>query len=272
MTNTITRTTTRRRLASTSVATAALLSTLVACSSSKHNAASSSSSAAATPTAAGSTSASAAPTRGKLGSGRGDRRHVHDLGPVPAVHGGLAMGEAARHVRRAAGVTIKRTGYDTTDLTNKALLAGAAGQLRPTCSSSTTRWSRPSPRRACSPPPTRTKLDTARDRSRTCSAPGQLDGKTYGVPIGANTLALYYNKNGADGRRRRHRLGQGLGVADRGAGQGQGGRQEGHHLLGDRHRGGQLPVPAVVLGLRREPDQARLAAGRRGAARCGPTG
>lgn len=91
-----------------------------------------------------------------------------------------------------AGVSIKRTGFDTTDLTNKALLAAQqdnspdvlivdnpvvstladAGALTDTSS---------------------TGLSTS-DVKPNLLAAGQLDGKTYGVPIGANTLALYYNK------------------------------------------------------------------------------
>ena len=78
------------------------------------------------------------------------------------------------------------------------------------------------------------------------------------MPIGANTLALYYNKKVLTAAGVDIAVDQGLDVADRGAGQGQGRRQEGHHLLGDRHRGGQLPVPALVLGLRRATDRARL--------------
>ena len=42
-------------------------------------------------------------------------------------------------------------------------------------------------------PPTSTKLDTSGILPNLLAA-GQLNGKTYGVPIGANTLALYYNK------------------------------------------------------------------------------
>ena len=38
-----------------------------------------------------------------------------------------------------------------------------------------------------------TKIDTSAVEPNLLAA-GQLDGKTYGVPIGANTLALYYNK------------------------------------------------------------------------------
>jgi multiple sugar transport system substrate-binding protein len=41
------------------------------------------------------------------------------------------------------------------------------------------------------------KLDTSSIQANILAA-GQLNGKTYGVPIGANTLALYYNKNVLD--------------------------------------------------------------------------
>jgi multiple sugar transport system substrate-binding protein len=91
----------------------------------------------------------------------------------------------------AAGVKIKRTGFDTSDLTNKALLAGqqnnspdvllvdnpvvstlaSAGILTTTAEN---------------------KL-TVGDVSKNILGAGVIDGKTYGVPIGANTLALYYN-------------------------------------------------------------------------------
>jgi multiple sugar transport system substrate-binding protein len=91
-----------------------------------------------------------------------------------------------------AGVTVKRTGYDTSDLTNKALLAGQQGSSpdlllvdNPVVSTladagilTTT---------------AENKLDTS-DIQKNILAAGVLDGKTYGVPIGANTLALYYNK------------------------------------------------------------------------------
>jgi len=91
-----------------------------------------------------------------------------------------------------AGVTVKRTGFDTSDLTNKALLAGQQGSSpdlllvdNPVVSTlaeagilTTT---------------AENKLDTS-DIQKNILAAGVLDGKTYGVPIGANTLALYYNK------------------------------------------------------------------------------
>jgi len=91
-----------------------------------------------------------------------------------------------------AGVTVKRTGYDTTDLTNKALLAAqqdnspdvlivdnpVVSTLAEAGALTTTEEN---------------KLDTAAIEPNLLAA-GQSGGKTYGVPIGANTLALYYNK------------------------------------------------------------------------------
>ncbi|MBV1939086.1 extracellular solute-binding protein [Streptomyces sp. BV286] len=91
-----------------------------------------------------------------------------------------------------AGVKVKRTAFDTSDLTNKALLAAQqdnsadvlvvdnpvvstlaeAGVLTTTDDN---------------------KLDTSQVDPNLLAA-GQTDGKTYGTPIGANTLALYYNK------------------------------------------------------------------------------
>ncbi|MBF4572067.1 extracellular solute-binding protein [Herbiconiux sp. VKM Ac-1786] len=90
-----------------------------------------------------------------------------------------------------AGVTVKRTAYDTSDLTSKALLAGQqssspdvllidnpvistlaeAGILTTTDENG---------------------LDVSAVAPNLISA-GEVDGNTYGVPIGANTLALYYN-------------------------------------------------------------------------------
>ncbi|WP_151480725.1 sugar ABC transporter substrate-binding protein [Streptomyces albicerus] len=91
-----------------------------------------------------------------------------------------------------AGVKIKRTAYDTSDLTNKALLAAqqdnsadvlivdnpvvstlAEGGVLTTTDDN--------------------KLDTSKVDPNLLAA-GQTGGKTYGTPIGANTLALYYNK------------------------------------------------------------------------------
>ncbi|NRG42238.1 extracellular solute-binding protein [Rathayibacter sp. VKM Ac-2804] len=91
-----------------------------------------------------------------------------------------------------AGVTVERTGYDTTDLTNKALLAGQQGSSpdillvdNPVVSTlaesgilTTT---------------AENGLETG-DIDANILAAGEAGGDTFGVPIGANTLALYYNK------------------------------------------------------------------------------
>ncbi|WP_347597618.1 extracellular solute-binding protein [Acrocarpospora sp. B8E8] len=91
-----------------------------------------------------------------------------------------------------AGVTIERTGYDTSDLTNKALLAAQQGNApdvivvdNPVISTlaeagvlTTT---------------AENKLDISAISPNLLAA-GQSGSDTYGVPIGANTLALYYNK------------------------------------------------------------------------------
>ncbi|HWU47637.1 MAG TPA: extracellular solute-binding protein [Humibacter sp.] len=91
-----------------------------------------------------------------------------------------------------AGVTVKRTAYDTSDLTSKALLAGQQGNSpdlllvdNPVVSTLADAGILTST--------AENKLDTS-DIAKNIIAAGVVDGKTYGVPIGANTLALYYNK------------------------------------------------------------------------------
>jgi multiple sugar transport system substrate-binding protein len=93
----------------------------------------------------------------------------------------------------SAGVTVKRTGFDTTDLTNKALLAAQQNNSpdvliidNPVISTLAEAGVLTSA--------DETKLDTSAMEPNLLSA-GQIGGKTYGVPIGANTLALYYNKD-----------------------------------------------------------------------------
>ena len=95
-----------------------------------------------------------------------------------------------------AGVTIERTGYDTSDLTSKALLAGQQGNSpdlllvdNPVVSTLA--------EAGLLTDTDETGADTSAIEANILAA-GQLDGKTYGVPIGANTLALYYNKTVLD--------------------------------------------------------------------------
>jgi multiple sugar transport system substrate-binding protein len=91
-----------------------------------------------------------------------------------------------------AGVKIKRTGYDTTDLTSKELLAAQQGV---------------SPDVLIVDNPVVSTLaeagvltTTAQNGVSTSAieanllGAGEYQGKTYGIPIGANTLALYYNE------------------------------------------------------------------------------
>ena len=90
-----------------------------------------------------------------------------------------------------AGVTVERTAYDTTDLTSQALLAGQQQN---------------SPDLLLVDNPVVSTLADAGILTTTDEnglsvdgfednilAAGQIDGDTFGVPIGANTLALYYN-------------------------------------------------------------------------------
>jgi multiple sugar transport system substrate-binding protein len=95
-----------------------------------------------------------------------------------------------------AGVTLKRSAFNTADLTNKALLAGQQKNApdlllidNPEVSTL-----------ASSGMLTTTStigINTSQDQSNQLSA-GVVNGKTYGVPIGANTLALFYNKTVLD--------------------------------------------------------------------------
>jgi multiple sugar transport system substrate-binding protein len=91
-----------------------------------------------------------------------------------------------------AGVTVERTGYDTTDLTNKALLAAQQGNSpdvlivdNPVVSTLADA--------GVLTTADELKVDTSAVEPNLLAA-GQIGGKTYGIPIGANTLALYYNK------------------------------------------------------------------------------
>ncbi|WP_439692363.1 sugar ABC transporter substrate-binding protein [Curtobacterium sp. SP.BCo] len=111
--------------------------------------------------------------------------------PYPQYDASSAWGKLVTQCGKDAGVTVKRTGYDTSDLTNKALLAGQQAK---------------SPDVLLVDNPVVSTLaksgiltDTGTNGLQTGSVAknilgaGVIDGKTYGVPIGANTLALYYN-------------------------------------------------------------------------------
>ncbi|MFE7841773.1 extracellular solute-binding protein [Streptomyces sp. NPDC057474] len=112
--------------------------------------------------------------------------------PYPQFNKSSAWAKLLDDCGTKAGVKIKRTAFDTSDLTNKALLAAQqdnsadvlivdnpvvstlaeAGVLTTTDDN---------------------KIDTSAVDANLLGA-GQSGGKTYGTPVGANTLALYYNK------------------------------------------------------------------------------
>jgi multiple sugar transport system substrate-binding protein len=111
--------------------------------------------------------------------------------PYPQFDAGSAWAKLLEACGSQAGVTVKRTAYDTSDLTNKTLLAaqqGAAPDVlildNPVVSTLAEAGVLTSAADS--------KLDTSAVQPNLLAA-GRQGGKTYGVPIGANTLALYYN-------------------------------------------------------------------------------
>ncbi len=148
-------------------------------------------------TAAALTALAVATTATACGSGGGGTKAA-DSGtytiwdPYPQFDKGSAWVKLLDECGGEAGVKIKRTGFDTSDLANKALLAAQQGNSpdilivdNPVVSTLaeagvlTTTGDN--------------KLDTSKVNPNLLAA-GQSGGKTYGTPIGANTLALYYNK------------------------------------------------------------------------------
>ncbi|WP_305787122.1 sugar ABC transporter substrate-binding protein [Symbioplanes lichenis] len=112
--------------------------------------------------------------------------------PYPQFDGSSGWVQLLTKCGTDAGVTVKRTGYDTTDLTNKALLAAQQGNSpdvlvvdNPVVSTLAEAGALTTPEEI--------KADTTAIEPNLLAA-GRLGDKTYGVPIGANTLALYYNK------------------------------------------------------------------------------
>ncbi|CAM5585628.1 sugar ABC transporter substrate-binding protein [Streptomyces aurantiogriseus] len=130
---------------------------------------------------------------GGSSSAKGDDSGTYTLwDPYPQFAKDSAWAKLLDGCGSKAGVKVERTAFDTSDLTNKVLLAAQqdnspdvlivdnpvvstlaeAGVLTTTDDN---------------------KLDTSKVDPNLLAA-GQSGGKTYGTPIGANTLALYYNK------------------------------------------------------------------------------
>ena len=133
-------------------------------------------------------SSSASPSGGSSASGT---YTIWD--PYPQYDNNSAWVQLLDKCGTSAGVTVKRTGFDTTDLTSKVLLAaqqGAAPDVlivdNPVVSTLASA--------GVLTTTAQTKVDTSAVQANLLAA-GQVNGSTYGTPIGANTLALYYNKN-----------------------------------------------------------------------------
>ncbi len=168
--------TTGRRVAALSVVTIVFCAGAAACSSSP-------SSSSAAPAAASSS--------GSASSAAGGTYTIWD--PYPQYSQGSAWTDLLARCGSEAGVTVKRTAFDTTALTSKVLLAAQQGD--------------PPDVLIIDNPVVSTLAeagvltDTAQNHISVSSiepnlmGAGEYGGKTYGIPIGANTLALYYNKN-----------------------------------------------------------------------------
>ncbi len=112
--------------------------------------------------------------------------------PYPQHDANSAWAKRVETCAGQAGVTIQRTAYDTTALTNQALLAGQEGNAPDVIL-----LDNPAVSTLADAGMLTAMADFGLDTSRfdkNLIAAGELDGKTYGIPIGANTLALYYNK------------------------------------------------------------------------------
>ncbi|WP_181802655.1 sugar ABC transporter substrate-binding protein [Streptomyces shenzhenensis] len=112
--------------------------------------------------------------------------------PYPQFDATSDWGKRVTACGTAAGVKLKRTAYDTTDLGNKALLAAQQGNApdvmlvdNPVVSTLV--------EAGILNKTSDLGLDTSSIQKNIIGA-GTIDGASYGVPIGANTLALYYNK------------------------------------------------------------------------------
>jgi multiple sugar transport system substrate-binding protein len=113
--------------------------------------------------------------------------------PYPQYDASSDWGKLVTKCGTDNGVTVKRTGWDTTKLTSQVLLAAQQGNPpsvvivdNPVVSTLV---------QAGVLSDTTQTGQTTDGYAKNIIDAGVVDGKTYGVPIGANTLALYYNKS-----------------------------------------------------------------------------
>jgi multiple sugar transport system substrate-binding protein len=112
--------------------------------------------------------------------------------PYPQFSSSDAWAKLVASCGTKAGVTVKRTALDTTDLNNKALLAGQQGNL-PDVMMVDNPFVSTLVQAGILNKTSDLALDTSALQKNIVGA-GTIDGAAYGIPIGANTLALYYNK------------------------------------------------------------------------------
>jgi multiple sugar transport system substrate-binding protein len=124
-------------------------------------------------------------------SGGGDDDTYTWWDPYPQHDAGSAWAERVNACGDEAGVSIQRTASDTTDLTNRALLAAQEGT-----SPDIILLDNPAVSTLADTQMLTTMDELGLDVSgvdENLLAAGVVDGATYGIPIGANTLAIYYN-------------------------------------------------------------------------------
>ncbi|MFC0106037.1 sugar ABC transporter substrate-binding protein [Kibdelosporangium aridum] len=112
--------------------------------------------------------------------------------PYPQFDGGSEWVKVIEKCGAQAGVKVERQAYDTTDLTNKVLLAAQQGTAP-----NVLVVDNPVVSTLAEGGVVKSNQDSGLDASKAAPnlvAAAQTGGQTYGVPIGANTLALYYNK------------------------------------------------------------------------------
>ncbi|XVS67475.1 sugar ABC transporter substrate-binding protein [Actinosynnema sp. CA-299493] len=127
---------------------------------------------------------------GDPGDGAGGKFAVWD--PYPQFDDGSQWVEVVEDCGARAGVQVERQAYDTSDLTNKVLLAAQQG-----VAPNVLVVDNPVVSTLAEAGVLKANQDTGADASQASPnlmAAGESEGKTYGVPIGANTLGLYYNE------------------------------------------------------------------------------
>ena len=194
----------KQRWASIAAASIALALLSSACSSSKKQASTASSTPASTstsaaaPSSAAPTSATSSPATSSSSAAPSSAPAAQTGGtftisdPYPQYTAGSSWVNLLNSCGASAGVKIKRTGYDTTALLSQTLLSAQQGNSpdvlivdNPVVSTLADAGVLASN--------DQDNIDTSAVAPNLLAA-GVLNGKTYGIPIGANTLALYYNK------------------------------------------------------------------------------